>query len=117
MRSGMLRHRIVIQKHSFTQNDYGERVGTWNDDIRAWANIMPLRGNEYFANRQNQSAMTHRIRMRYRTLADGSVITPNERIKWTQPKTGNDRYFEINSVINPYERNVYLDLMCTEDTD
>ena len=122
MRAGMLRHRITIQKQSFTQNDYGEQVGTWNDDIHCWANIMPLRGQEYFMGResnlpQTQSAMSHRVRMRYRTLADGGLITPKEKVKWIHPKTGDTRYFQINSVINPYERNVYLDLMCAEDTD
>lgn len=117
MRAGLLRHRITIQKQSFTRNNYGEKVGVWNDNINVWAQIQPLRGREYFESQQVQSAVSHRIRMRYRTLSDGSLITPKERIKWVHPKTGDDRYFEINSIINPDERNVYLDLMCTESTD
>lgn len=109
MRAGQLRHRIMIQKKKTSRNSYGEVSVTWMDNMNCWASIEPIRGKEYFSAQQVQAGVTHRITMRHYTLADGTKINPNCRIKY------DDRYFNIQSVINPSERNIMLQLMCIED--
>jgi SPP1 family predicted phage head-tail adaptor len=54
---------------------------------------------------QTTSEISHKIRIRY--LAS---VTPKLRIKF------GTRYFDIVSVINPDERNEYLEMMCRETT-
>ena len=109
MRAGSLRHRITIQTKTVTRNSYGEESVTWSDNINCWASIEPIRGNEYFSAQQIQSGVTHRITIRYRTLADGTAINPNCRVEY------GTRYFNIQSVLNPSERDISLQLMCIEE--
>ena len=108
MRNGDLRHRITIQTRVITKNSYGENTIAWNDDATYWAAIWPVSAKEYFNAQQVQAGVTHKIRIRYRTLGDGTRINPECRIKY------NTRYFGIKSVINPDERNIYLDMLCEE---
>jgi len=104
MRAGPLRHRIEIQIASTAQNAAGEPAGTWLTSLSAWAAIWPLRGSEYLTASQDRSSVTHKVRVRYL-----SGITPKNRIKF-----GSTRYFNIDSVINVDERNIYQDIMASE---
>lgn len=108
MRAGNLRHRIGIQKKSITKNSYGENVTSWTTDAIVWAAIWPVSGKEYFNAQQVQAGITHKIRIRHRTLSASTRINPECRIRY------GTRYFGIKSVINPDERNIYLDIMCEE---
>jgi len=110
MRAGTLRRRITIQKKRIDKNTKGEQTVSWEDDATIWGAIWPLRGTEYFASQQIQSSVSHKIRIRYRTLEDDTKITPNCRIKHNT-----NRYFNIISVIDPDERHIHLDLMCSEE--
>ena len=65
---------------------------------------------EYLEAQQIQALVTHRITIRYKTLAASTEIGPGYcRVNYR------DRIFNIHSVINPELRNIYLDLMCTEE--
>ncbi len=69
-----------------------------------WAAIWPLSASEKLRSMQVTGEISHRIRIRYR-----SVFRPDWRIKF-----GN-RYFNVaGPPINPNERNEWLDLMCKE---
>ena len=106
MRAGKLRHRITIQDKTVSQNDYGEEIITWTDVDTLWGSVEPLRGREYIQARQEQAAVTTRIRCRHR-----SSITPSMRA------VHDGRNYEILSVINPAERNIQMELMCREDVN
>ena len=109
MRAGRLRHQITIEKQSTTRDSYGEIGGAWTSGLNTWAEIEPLRGSEYFNAQQIQAGVTHEIRMRNQTLAGTTGISSKHRIKF------GIRYFNITSVINPYERGgLGLILMCEE---
>ena len=114
MRAGQLRKRLTIQMQSITVDSYGERDVVWRDDKEVWGSIKPIRGMEYHSAHQIESAVTHRIEIRYTTLSDDTRITPNNRVKYTDAQ--GDRFFNIQSVINPEERNIFLQLMCIEET-
>jgi len=109
MRAGQLRYRVIIENKIKTRDTDGGEVVSWSTNIPVWASIQPLRGQEYFNAQQTKAIVSHRIRIRYTQLAASTEITPGEcRINW------DSRYFNIHSVINASERNIYLDLMCSE---
>jgi len=103
MRAGKLRHRIAIQQETATQDIYGAEVKTWTTKKELWAEIDPPKSREFFATGQTQAEVTTRVRIRY--LPN---VTPNMRIKF------GTRYLNINSIINPDERNKELIMMCNE---
>jgi len=121
MRAGLLRHRITIQFNTPTQNDFDEWVDSWSDWATVWASIEPLRGKSYFEAKQANSEVEGLIRIRYR--GEGSMefpytfpitfggIRPTMRIKF------GDRYFNIISVIQPFERKRELNLLYKEELD
>ena len=110
MRSGPLRHRVIIQKKETVRNAYGEETISWSSNVGAWASVSPLRGSQFFAAQQVQAEVSHKIQMRYQTLSASTAIGPGySRVKY------GDRIFTIHSVVNPDERNIFLELMCSEE--
>ena len=106
IRAGYLRHRLTLQDKVVVQNDYGEETITWSTTATVWGTIEPLRGREYMEARQEQANISHRVRMRH-----GPTVKPTMRI------LNDGRVFEIESVINPLERNRCLELRCREEID
>ncbi|MGC6407561.1 phage head closure protein [Bisgaard Taxon 45] len=106
MNIGKLRHRITLQKQVNTLNEYGATVTKWGKVATIWAEIKPLAGREYFSAQQVQSEITTQIFIRYLP-----GVLPTMRVKF------GSRFFEIISVINANERNIYLQLMCKEKID
>ncbi|MGC7561340.1 phage head closure protein [Pasteurella sp. PK-2025] len=106
MNIGKLRHRITLQKQVNTLNEYGAAVTKWGNVATIWAEIKPLAGREYFSAQQVQSEITTQIFIRYLP-----GVLPTMRVKF------GSRFFEIISVINANERNIYLQLMCKEKID
>ncbi len=110
MRAGELRHQITIQMATTGRDSVGERTMTWTSGRNTWAGIWPVRGREYFESQQLQSNITHKIRIRHQTLANGTTISPEHRIKF------GTRIFNITTPpINADERNIILDMMCVEE--
>lgn len=107
MQSGKLRHLVTIQRRvvgSPQATSTGQPDETWTaflTDIHA--SIEPISGREYFAQRQVQGEVTHRVRLRYR-----AGITSAMRVVF------GSRVFDIASVIDFEERNIELQLMCVE---
>ena len=104
MRAGALRHKIVIQEPTETQDSVGGPDATWSTFATVWASIEPLNGRELFAAQQINAEITARIRIRYL-----SGVIPKMRVSF------GERIFEILSVINLEERNREMELMVKED--
>lgn len=98
MEPGKLNKRITFQLQDLDSEDED-----WKDIATTWANINPISGKEYYSAETINSDLTHKIRLRYRR-----GITPDMRILY------NGRIFYIVSVINEYEKNTMLQLMCRE---
>ena len=98
MDPGKLNKRITFQLQDLDSEDED-----WKDIATTWANINPISGKEYYSAETINSDLTHKIRLRYRR-----GITPDMRILY------NGRIFFIVSVINEFERNSILQLMCRE---
>lgn len=103
MNIGKLRHQVNLQILQENQDSYGEMKRDFATYKTVWASIEPLQGRELEHAKQISAEVTHRITIRY--LAD---VVPENRI------TKGERIFDIESVINPDERNEYLVLMCKE---
>jgi len=103
MRIGRLRHRVIIQQVAESQDSTGAPLETWGTFAEVWAGVEPLRGREFFASKQIQADVTTRIRIRY--LAG---VTPKMRVLW------GSRVYLIDSVIDPEERHVEMQLMARE---
>lgn len=103
MNPGILRHRITIQNLTYTQDDYGAPTEIWKTYHTCNASIEPLRGREFFAAQKENSEVTHKAIIRYK-----SGLKTSMRVNF------NNRYFNIKSIINIEERNKEIHLMLTE---
>jgi SPP1 family predicted phage head-tail adaptor len=104
MEAGPLNKRITIQYPIRVPDGMGGFSESFADVADpVWAAIWPVRANELVTSDSTTMNITHRIRIRYR-----SVFKSNWRIKF-----GN-RYFAIVSILNPKERNEILELLCKE---
>lgn len=74
---GRLKHRVVFQTKTGTADSFGQVTATWVDTVAAWAEVMPLRGREFFAAAQVQQEHSIKITMRYHPS-----ITPAMRVLW-----------------------------------
>lgn len=109
MRAGQLRHRIAIQVQTDTTDNMGGFTVAWADVAgldSVPAAIWDLKSTERIDAMKLEEQITHRIRIRYR-----SGITTKHRIYWEQKS----KTFNIISIINPDQRDIYLDMLCTED--
>lgn len=103
MDSGKLNKRITLQYQTKVPDGMGSFTVTWTDAATVWAAIWPMTGSEAVQSMQSDMVITTRIRIRYR-----SVLRPDWRISY------GGRYFNIVSIINPSERNEWLDIMARE---
>lgn len=100
---GDLNKYITLQQSTRVSDGMGGFTLSWSDVASVFAALWPISASETVQANQTVMTISHRIRIRYR-----STIKPSNRIKY-----GN-RYFAIVSIINPEERNEWLDLMVKE---
>lgn len=103
MRSGRLRHRVLLQSKTYTANAYGEQEVTWSTVATVWAGIEPLSGRELFAQQQIQAEARVRIVLRYYSGLDTT---------WRVRHDGKN--YDILEVINQDLRDASLVLLCRE---
>lgn len=105
MRAGRFRHFITVQQATETRDALGEPIPAWSTYAQFWAEVKPLVGREYFTAQQDVTRVTHRIACRYDSAL---TITAKMRVSW------DSRFFDIEAVLNIYERDRELHLMCVE---
>ena len=109
MRAGILRHTIAIQEQTDTSDGMlGFTVGwtTVSGMGSVPAAIWPLRGQERVDALKLEYVEPRRIRIRYRP-----GITTKNRIYWSDKS----KTFNIISINNMDEKNVLLEMICTEE--
>ena len=102
--SGMLRHKVVIEREVITQDSVGGYSSAWATHKTVYAAIKPTGGSERLHAMRLESNISHKVYLRY--TAD---ITPKDRIIY------NGREMQIRAVINVEERNKWLELLCSEN--
>lgn len=103
MRAGNLKHKIIIESYTETQNDFGEVVQGYSAFKTVYASIVPISGKEYFSSKQVSAEVSHKIECRYL-----SGVLPTMRIVY------GTRIFHIESVLNIREANKTLQIICSE---
>jgi SPP1 family predicted phage head-tail adaptor len=103
MRIGDLNKRISIQYQTKVPDGLGGFTTIWTEAAAIFGAIWPVSANEQIQAAQVTMTITHRVRIRYR-----SVLRPSWRIKF------GTRYFNIVSIIDPNMAHKYLDLLCKE---
>ena len=102
IRPGELKERVTIQVSSEKRNTLGETTLTWKDFLTRWASVEGLSAREVLLNGQQETSVTHRIKMRY---VEG--LTQNMRIIWR------GRTLEITSLLEHASRSEH-ELICSE---
>ena len=103
MHIGDLNRRITLQYSTRVSDGLGGWVVTWVDHATIFAAIWPVSVKEIVAANTTNMVISHRIRIRYR-----SVLKPSWRIRYA------NRYFSIVGITNPSESNEWLDILCKE---
>jgi len=107
MRIGDLNKRIGLEAQTKTPDGMGGYTTVWASMLPAGttiaAAIWPISASEITAMNSTTMVISHRIRIRYR-----SVLKASWRIAY------GGRFFNIVSIINPNTANKYLDIMCKE---
>jgi SPP1 family predicted phage head-tail adaptor len=102
---GRLRERITVQQATESRNSLGESVQSWSTFAERWASVDGLSSREVLLTGQQQTEITHRVRMRY---LDGFASTM--RILWR------GRVLEITSLLEHNNRSEH-EVLCTERVD
>ncbi|NOX15964.1 MAG: phage head closure protein [Epsilonproteobacteria bacterium] len=102
MRAGSLKHKIIIQTYTETQNGFGEVIKGWVNFKTAYASITPISAKEFYKSGTKAEA-THKIGIRY-------VVGVKSKMRILY----GIRVFDIQSALNPREANKSLVLICTE---
>lgn len=92
MEAGRLRNRVTLQKRTKTKNSLGEEVLDWVDFAVVWAEVTPIRGQEYFAAGQLQRSADIRLRIRARNDID-------EDLRAIVPLNGQQRPCDVEAVL------------------
>ena len=108
LRAGTLRHRLVIQRRTATQDSVGGQSTAWTTIATVWAEISPLSGREQLAAQAVQAEITHQITVRWQPLFANPKVVASYR------GLDNGRIFNISSSINQDERNRIVVLQATE---
>lgn len=62
---GKLRERVTVQIASGSTNTLGEAVLSWADSTATWASVEGVSAREALAAGQENTTITHRVRLRY----------------------------------------------------
>ena len=74
---GKLRERVTVQQSSAARNSLGEAVLSWSDFATVWASVEGVSAREALAAGQQDTTITHRVRLRYL-----SGLTQRDRFSW-----------------------------------
>jgi len=99
---GTLDKRVTILKYEDVENEYNFTQKKLIPFLRIWARIEPLRGKDYYEQYKDKTENFIKITVRYRENIDNSML-----IKYK------NKLYEINTIIDPYEAHVKLELMCS----
>lgn len=105
--AGTYRHRVDFEEDVGVANSTsGQQEEDWRPVASGvWCHVEPLSGRDLVAAQHEMSLVTHRIRTRY--LPD-LLYHPRLRAKI------GSRVLQIGPVLNIGERNVEIEMLCTE---
>ena len=103
MNVGDLRHRITILTTTESTNEAEDTILIPATFKTVWASVSPITGRDYVEAKKYQAELTYKITIRYLR-----GLTPDMTIQFK------GRIFLIQAIINPLERNEFLEIMAIE---
>jgi SPP1 family predicted phage head-tail adaptor len=107
--AGRLNRRIQIQANTTSQDAFGGVIQNWSTLYSCWANIDVQGSQLQYSTAEFISNTTYRITIRYTSSV---VISPSQRVIYTDPATGIVHTYEIKGVMNDLQENKQLTLLC-----
>jgi SPP1 family predicted phage head-tail adaptor len=105
MKAGDLRERITVLAYRETKNAMGEMVPVYDETFaEVWASVQGVTAREFLLAGQQQTEISHRVRMRFLT-----GLTQRMRVVWR------GRTLEIVSLLEHANRSEH-ELLCQETT-
>lgn len=107
LNSGKLRHRLILQNPVETQDaETGEALITWQDVATLWAAIEPLSAKEFVVSQAEDSKVSARITIRYRSGVNAAMRFYHE---------AKDAYYNIEGVLSDKDSGLeYITLPVSE---
>lgn len=102
IRPGEMRERVTVQVAARATNALGETTLTWSDSTTVWAAVSGVSSQEALQFGQQDTTITHRVRMRYVT-----GLSHTNRLKWR------DRTLNIVSLLEYGNRSEHV-AVCEE---
>jgi len=109
VRTGDLRHIVVIEQVTRAKDESGNDSETWADYEQLRAAIRPTSGREYFSGRQVVAEASSLLVMYYRP-----INAADYRVRYDDPKSNQVRYYGIRAVVTPDETRGFMALFCDE---
>ncbi len=103
LKCGQLRHRVDLRQKTENRDSSGQANAEYSTYATVWAKITPVSGRETEHADQISAETSHKVLIRY-----NSKVGKDQRVIF------GTRILEIESVINPNERNEKLLLFCKE---
>lgn len=82
MRAGTLRHRVIVQKRTDTQDSHGQPIPAWSTYATRWASVDPVAASERFVDEQDYAVVRQQVGMRYL-----KGVNPRMRVLLPREKT------------------------------
>lgn len=109
MRSGKLRHRVLIERFYQEKDEGGDFIKEWRQLATTWAAVEPLKDSDYWSALTVGTVTTHRVTMR--GLGEACRPKPGDRIVMLSK---DNRLLRVESVLDTEERGRELVLICEE---
>jgi SPP1 family predicted phage head-tail adaptor len=101
-----LRERVAFERRDLVDDGHGNKVGDWREVFRTAARIKPMRGAETV--QASRLAGEGPVVITVRSSDATRAVTTDLRARDVRKGT----IFNIRSIVNPDERNQFLDLEC-----
>lgn len=112
MHAGKLRHRLVIESKSAgspQRSNTGASALSWTALLTVWGSLEPLSGKRLEAAQATWPQATVEVKVRYRAeILDADTAGTLLRVSF------GGRYYPVGKVLNKAERNIELQLLCTQ---
>lgn len=105
--AGKLRHRLVIQYQAESQNQQTGAIDVvWTNVATVWGSIEPISAREFIASQSEDSKLSTRITIRYRSDIDAKMRLYH---------AAKGQYYNIEGVLSDKESGLeYITLPCSE---
>lgn len=113
MRAGRLRHRLVVEQPSVTQDDAGSEVAGFATVATVWAGIEPLKGNEFAQDGQILASVDTLIVVRWSPQL--AAMSAKWRLRF--PELTNPITYNVQNVVHTNMGQRELRVMCSSGTN